>query len=63
MSEKKEIIPKGFFSSVKNVITSKEALKDVTPINWSKALKNRKENNKQIIKLIDKTNKTKIISK
>lgn len=44
--------PKGFFNNIKReIISSKEALKDVVPINWTEALKNRKNNDKQTIKL------------
>ena len=50
--EKKNIIPKGFFSTVRNIITTKEALKDVTPINWDEALKDGKNNKEQVIKLV-----------
>lgn len=51
--EKKNIIPKGFFSTVRNIITTKEALKDVTPVNWNNALKDRK-NAKEIVKICEK---------
>ena len=50
--EKKNIIPKGFFSTVRNIITTKEALKDVTTVNWNIALKDRKNDEKQVIKLV-----------
>ena len=50
--EKKNVIPKGFFSTVRNIITTKEALKDVTPVNWNNALKDRKNDEKQVIKLV-----------
>lgn len=49
---KKNIIPKGFFSQPRKTISTKEALKDVIPVNWNEALKGRKENNKQIVKLV-----------
>ncbi len=48
---KNNILPKGFFNKKREVISSKEALKDVVPINWAEALKNRKNSDKQIIKL------------
>ena len=50
--KKKEIIPKGFFSTVRNIITTKEALKDVTPMNWDEALKKGKNSKEQVIKLV-----------
>ena len=50
--KKKPILPKDFFSTVRNIITSKEALKDVIPVEWNDALKDRKENKKQVIKLV-----------
>ena len=50
--EKKDIIPKGFFSTVRNIITTKEALKDVTPMNLYEALKEGKNNKEQVIKLV-----------
>lgn len=50
--KKKPILPKDFFSTVRNIITSKEALKDVIPVEWNEALKDRKENKKQVIKLV-----------
>lgn len=50
--KKKEIIPKGFFSTVRNIITTKEALKDVNPVDWNNALKERKNEEKQVIKLV-----------
>ena len=50
--EKKEIIPKGFFSTVRNIITTKEALKDVIPVNWDETLKGRKNSKEQAIKLV-----------
>lgn len=52
--KKKTILPKDFFSIVRNLITSKEALKDVVPVNWEEVLKDRKENDEQIIKLVKK---------
>ena len=48
---KNNILPKGFFNKKHEVISSKEALKDVVPVNWTEALKNRKNSDKQIIKL------------
>ena len=54
MNEKKTIIPKGFFSQTRRIITSKEALKDVVPVNWKEALKERKNNKKQVVKLVKK---------
>ena len=51
---KKTILPKDFFSIVRNLITPKEALKDVVPVNWEEVLKDRKENDEQIIKLVKK---------
>ena len=50
--KKKPILPKDFFSTVRNIITSKEALKDVIPVELNEALKDRKENKKQVIKLV-----------
>lgn len=53
--EKKTLkFPKGFFSQPRNIISSEEALKDVVTIDWENALKNRKNNNKQIVKLVKK---------
>jgi len=54
MNGKSAIIPKGFFSQIRNVITSKEALKDVIPVKWNEILKNRKDNQNQIVKLNSK---------
>lgn len=34
MKEAKKILPKGFFEIPRETITSKEALKDVVPIDW-----------------------------
>lgn len=31
-------IPKGFFSQPRPTVSSKEALKDIVPIKWSKAV-------------------------
>ena len=50
---KKNIIPEGFFSQPRKTISTKEALKDVIPVNWNEVLKNRKDNKNQIIKLIN----------
>lgn len=50
--KKKKIIPKNFFSTIREVITTKEALKDVIPVDWNNALKERKENKNQVIKLV-----------
>lgn len=55
VNEKKTIIPKGFFSQTRRIITSKEALKDVVPVNWKEALKGRKNNKKQVVKLVKKS--------
>ena len=52
MEKKISKFPKGFFSESRNIISSDEALKDVVKINWENILKNRKNNNKQIVKLI-----------
>lgn len=52
MDKRKVIVPKGFFSNVRDVITTKEALKDVTRINWKECLKDRKDNKNQIVKLV-----------
>jgi len=52
VDKRKVIVPKGFFSNVRDVITTKEALKDVTRINWKECLKDRKDNKNQIVKLV-----------
>lgn len=60
MKEKNVIIPRGFFSTIRDVITNKEALKDVIPINWNEASEPREDNEKQVVKLVknnDMTNK------
>ena len=51
MKDRNIKFPKNFFNIKREVISSKEALKDVVPVNWTEALKNRKNNDKQIIKL------------
>lgn len=45
----KKIIPKGFFYKERTIISMKESLKDIIPVNWDEALKDRKNNDKQII--------------
>lgn len=52
-----EILPKGFFSVVREVITPEEALKDVIPVDWDYALKDWVEDESQVIKTINKMNK------
>lgn len=49
---KKNIIPEGFFSQPRKTISTKEALKDVIPVNWDYALKDRKNNKNEIVNLI-----------
>lgn len=46
--------PKNFFSQPRKISSSKEALNDVVPVDWNSALKNRKNNDKQIVKLVKK---------
>lgn len=46
--------PKGFFSQPRKIINSKKALKDVVPIDWNNTIKNRKESDKQLVKLVKK---------
>lgn len=55
--EKKKIttFPKGFFQKKRPTITTSEALKDVIPFQWEKSFKEKKENKKQIAKLVKKT--------
>ncbi len=50
--KKNNIIPKNFFNVPRKVTTSKEALKDVIPVNWNEVLKSRKSNENQIVKLV-----------
>ena len=52
-NNKKNIIPKGFFSLPRKIISTKEALKDVIPVNWDDVLKGRKDNKNQIIELVN----------
>lgn len=48
MGEKKKVsFPSGFFTKERPVITNKQALQDVVPINWSKDVE--KEKKKTII--------------
>ena len=53
---KKNIIPKNFFSFPRKIITSKEALKDIIQVDWNEILKSRKNNKNQIVKLVKKHN-------
>lgn len=43
-------IPKGFFSIVRPTISTKEALKDVIPIEWSNKTKKNANKNLNLIK-------------
>lgn len=52
----KKIIPKGFFSQPRPTISSKEALKEIVPMNWDKVTKERKDNKDQIV-ILPKFNK------
>lgn len=54
--KKKNIIPKNFFNVPRKIITSKEALKDVIPVNWNDISKSRKNEKNQIVKLVKKQN-------
>lgn len=51
-NNKGNIIPKGFFSKTLEIITTKDALKGVIPVDWDKVFKERKDSNNQIIKLV-----------
>ena len=48
--KRKNIMPKNFFNTERKIISTKEALKDVTAVNWNKILKNRKNNKNQVVK-------------
>ena len=50
----KENFPNDFFSKTRKVVNIKETLNDVVPVDWNSALKNRKNNDKQIVKLVKK---------
>ena len=52
--DNKKILPSDFFDTPRKIISSEEALKDVTPVNWKEALKTRKNNKDQIVKLVNK---------
>ena len=54
--DNKKILPSDFFDTPRKIISSEEALKDVTPVNWQEALKTRKSNKGQIVKLVNKKN-------
>ena len=54
MKSPKNILPNDFFAKVRKIISIDEALKDVTPVNWKDALKDRKDNENQVIILKSK---------
>ncbi len=49
--KKKEIIPENFFNEPRNIISTKEALKDVHKVDWNEDLKERNGNENQVIQL------------
>ena len=48
---KKKIIPKEFFNIERNIITNKKAMKGVIPVDWEKALKDRHDNQNEVVLL------------
>lgn len=54
----KPIIPDGFWDIPRPTITMEEALKDVIPIDWEKALEGKKPNKKDVIIFSAKKYKT-----
>ena len=57
MGEKKKVsFPSGFFTKERPVITNKQALQDVVPINWSKDVEKGKKKT-----IIDSSTERKIL--